>query len=142
MPPARSTVGRGSRVKWKRCWRDFSPAGVASAFMKSSSPLLPSIAEIAAEHVGRHALDHRVTSQQPGHPFAAAGVKHLALAAPEIDDHAVRVADLFQVLVAGVAVEHVGDEAAVLVAEELVLDIEEVGLLDLARHAHRQDFEA
>src|SRR5690606_30606769 len=41
-----------------------------------------------------------------------------------------------------VAMEKFGDEAAVLVAEELVLDRQEICLLDLACHAHCQDFKS
>src|SRR5690349_16789572 len=142
MPPARSTTGRGSRVKWKRFGRGFAPDS-ASAFMKSSSAIpYRTLAEITVQNIGGDAFHHRVAAQQSRHPLAASGVKHLALAAPEIDDHAIRIADLFQVLVTGVAIEHIRNETAVLVAEELVLDRQEVSLLDLARHAHRQDLKS
>ena len=84
----------------------------------------------------RHLLDHGVAAQQAGHPFATAGVEHLALAALEIDDHAVAALDLVEVLVARAAVQRLGSEAALLVIEEAG---RQVGiLLDLRGHADRQ----
>ncbi|MGT2469128.1 hypothetical protein ACVOMV_38095 [Mesorhizobium atlanticum] len=58
-------------------------------------------------------------------------MEHLALAAREIDDHAVSALDLVEVGVARFAEQSLGGEAAVLVGEELVLDRDVGAFLDL-----------
>src|SRR5690606_27840680 len=102
---------------------------------------LSGAAEIPVQHVSGHALHHGVGPQQAGYPLAGSGMEDFALASPEVDDHAVGVADLFKVLVAGGTIERFSHEAAILVAEELVLQRNVGAFLDLAGHGERKNLQ-
>ena len=81
-----------------------------------------STAKITAQHVCGDEFNHRIVSRERRHPFAAAGMKHFALAAREVDNHAGTALDALHRGIAAISEQSLSDESRIVVGEESIVE--------------------